>query len=88
MKTVTSIPILKDSFERPEIQQVMNKVLGTLIWISPLINEKLGQSAPPSDYLRDGMLAYADGVNWNPLGTGNKGIYRYNTTTSAWVYLG
>lgn len=88
MLRITKIPILKDSFERPEIQQVMNNVLSTLIWISPLLNDKLGQSAPPADYLRDGMLAYADGVNWDPLVTGNKGIYRYNASTVAWVYVG
>ena len=81
---ITSIPIIKDSFERPEIQQVMNKVLGTLIWISPLINEKLGQSAPPDDYLRDGMLAFADGVNWLPNGTGGRGLWRWSASLNAW----
>ena len=34
---------------------------------------------------RDGMVAYADGTNWNP-GCGN-GFYRYKSSTSEWRYL-
>ena len=34
----------------------------------------------------DGMLIYADGSDWNP-GSG-RGFYRYDSATSAWVYLG
>lgn len=35
---------------------------------------------------QDGQLAYADGSDWNP-GSG-RGIYRYDATSVAWVFLG
>lgn len=41
------------------------------------------QNAEPAKP-RDGMVAHADGTNWNPGGTG-KGLYVYST--SAWVKL-
>lgn len=70
------------------VQEVnlLNLVLEAVYWISPMLNEYLGQAEPPAELRRDGMLAYADGTNWNP-GSG-KGLYRYNSTTSAWVFVG
>lgn len=35
---------------------------------------------------QDGQLAYADGSDWNP-GSG-RGVYRYDSTSVAWVFLG
>lgn len=56
-------------------------------WISPIVNKDCGKVAPQAEYLYDGLEAYANGVDWNPNGTG-KGMYRYNTTTSLWVLVG
>lgn len=41
------------------------------------------QTAPP-EKPRDGMVAHADGVHWNP-GGGGKGLYLFSTNT--WVKL-
>jgi hypothetical protein len=60
------------------------KWYSALVFISPMINPELGKAEPPDEYKRNGMLAYADGTNWNP-GSG-KGFYRYDT--DAWVYIG
>ena len=38
------------------------------------------------DKRRNGMLRFADGVNWNP-GSG-RGIYWYDGDAAAWVFLG
>lgn len=35
---------------------------------------------------RNGMIAFADGTNWNP-GSG-RGMYRFDGNTTAWVLLG
>lgn len=76
----------KDVLSYEESSGLINKCLDSLLWLSPLINEKVGHIEPPADYKRDGLLAYADGTNWNP-GSG-KGVYRYNSTTSTWVWVG
>ena len=47
-------------------------------------NKNFGKVTPQNPYV--GMQAYADGVNWNPLGTGHAGYYRW--TGTAWVYIG
>jgi hypothetical protein len=38
------------------------------------------------DRLREGMVVYADGTNWDP-GSG-EGMYRRNVANNAWVFLG
>lgn len=43
-----------------------------------------GQSEPP--VLSEGLLAYADGTNWDPAGTGKAGIYIYEG--GAWKFTG
>lgn len=43
-----------------------------------------GQSAPANP--SEGLLAYADGVNWDPAGTGIAGIYNY--ISGAWIFSG
>mgnify|MGYP001606876630 FL=1 len=43
-----------------------------------------GQSAPATP--PEGLLAYADGTNWNPLGTGIAGVYIYEG--GAWKFTG
>ena len=46
------------------------------------LNPGAGKSAPPNPY--PGLIAYADGINWDP-GSG-EGPYMY--TTSGWVFMG
>lgn len=58
----------------------------SLMWVLPAINPNLGQVEPPARYKRDGLIAWADGVNWNPNSQG-KGYYRYDLATTAWVKL-
>jgi len=57
-----------------------------LRWIDPLHNPDCGKKEPPAQYRKDGLLAYANGTDWNP-GSG-KGYYRWNVTGSVWVYVG
>ena len=38
------------------------------------------------DKPRQGQLYYADGSDFDPLATGNEGLYRHNGT--AWVFVG
>ena len=66
---------------------ITNNILAAFYWISPILNTECGKSEPPDSYKRDGLLAYADGVNWLPNGTGTKGMYRYNSSTSLWVSI-
>ena len=65
-----------------------NKTIDSLWWISPISNPNVGQAAPPAEWLRDGLLAYCDGVNWDPMGDGSKGLVRYDIDTASWVYIG
>lgn len=39
---------------------------------------------PPK--VKPGLVVYLDGVDANPLGTGQEGLYRYGST--GWVYIG
>lgn len=45
-----------------------------------------GKAEPPAQLKRDGFLAFADGVNWNP-GAG-RGFYVWNASSSQWEKLG
>lgn len=87
MSRISKYPPI-DSLTYMEKASLINALVESLIFASPILNESLGQVAPGAEYLRDGFLAYADGTNWNPLGDGVKGFYRYNTATAAWVYVG
>ena len=69
--------------EHPDI--LMGKLLDSLMWLSPIVNPSVGQVEPTAKYRRQGMLAYADGTNWNP-GSGGEGIYYYNAAGS-WTKL-
>ncbi len=66
----------------------INEIFETFQWISPAINPDLGKIEPPAQYKRDGLLAYADGTNWLPNGTGAKGLWRWDGGTSVWVLVG
>lgn len=64
---------------------ILNKALETLQFASPLLNPKVGQAAPGANYLRAGLVAYADGTNWDPAGDGTEGYFWYDG--SAWQQL-
>ena len=67
----------------PQWQQWLQELAATgnvLKWIDPT-NPQFGKMEPPRTR---GLLAYADGANWNP-GNG-EGYYRW--TGAAWKYLG
>ena len=51
-------------------------------WTDPYY-KYFGKSTPPS---KTGLIAYADGVNWKPNGTGAAGYWYYNGST--WIKLG
>lgn len=76
---------LNPQSEKLNIQEkvMLNKVLRNLTYILPHLNENLGHVVPPGEFLVEGMLAYADGTNWDP-GSG-QGLYRY--TGSAWSLI-
>lgn len=80
------IPITKDGITYGEQANFINKLAVSIYWLSPILNPAFGQVEPPDYYKFDGALAFADGTNWNPNGTG-KGWYYYNTTTLLWVKL-
>lgn len=61
-------------------------LLGSLKWANPIIWPNCGKAEPPDNLKRDGMLVFADGVNWDP-GQG-KGYYYWDAATSAWVKIG
>lgn len=69
-----------DLISHQQTANIVNKISETVLYSSPILNDKVGQVQPPDNVRRDGMLAYADGTNWNP--GGGKGYYRWDT--SAW----
>jgi len=69
-----------------EISNVVNVILQALQFQSPIITNTMGDVAPPTKFLRDGMLAYANGSSWDP-GSG-KGYYRYDSATLSWIFMG
>jgi hypothetical protein len=46
-------------------------------------NPQFGKVEPPHTI---GLLAWADGINWNPGGGGSEGYYRW--AIGGWVYVG
>lgn len=79
---------LSENASSAETIRTLNELIIVLQYIDPIISNRCGQAAPPASMLRDGKLAYADGVNWKPNGTGAKGLWRYNTTGTAWIFVG
>jgi hypothetical protein len=53
------------------------------LWVDPA-SPNYGRAAPNNPFV--GMLAFADGVNWNPSGRGFVGIFQWDG--SAWLYIG
>src|SRR3989304_1703836 len=75
--------LLKEGLSKwSETALIVNQLIYFASRIDPFANSDLGQ-AEPADKL-DGLLAYADGITWNP-GSG-KGFYRWDATAAVWVY--
>lgn len=75
-----------DLMDPEQFTYILNLMLMSMGMTDPIFNGKIGQAQPPSEFLYDGRLAYADGSNWDP-GSG-KGLYRYDGDTSSWVHIG
>jgi len=66
----------------------LNNMYMALYYISPLLNKNLGKAEPPAELKKDGFMAYANGVDWDPAGDGTRGLFWWDTATAAWVYTG
>jgi hypothetical protein len=69
------------TYERKTV--IINDIISSIYWISPILNPQCGKIEPPTAFKVDGVLAYANGTDWNP--GGGKGFYYWNS--SAWVKL-
>lgn len=78
----------QDMLSYQDKADIINSMLDVLYYVSPVLNDKCGQIEPPTEYKIDGFLAYADGVNWKPNGTGSKGHYYYDSVSAIWVRAG
>ena len=63
---INLLPMFKGGVSHEQYTEFINTLALALRWISPLLNDVLGQVVPPAEFLRDGHPAYADGTNWNP----------------------
>lgn len=62
------------------------ELLSILKWSNPILWPECGKAEPPEQLKRDGFLAFADGVNWDP-GAG-RGFYVWNATSEQWEKIG
>lgn len=82
MRLKHKLPRKQEIASYEDIALLINDIVDSLIWICPTLNRDIGTIEPPAKFLREGLLAFADGTNWNPNSEG-KGYYYYNG--SAWV---
>ncbi len=80
IKNKTQIEVEEKALSRQDNIILLNSALTALAQFSTLFNSLCGQSAPLSKLLRAGLLAYADGTNWNPLSTGVPQFVMYDGT--------
>jgi hypothetical protein len=83
MSQIKKMPIA-DTIPWEQKADIINSVINALLWISPLLNPECGKMEPPADFKIAGLLAYANGTDWDPGGTG-QGIYLW--TGAAWAKL-
>lgn len=81
-----SLPEQLGAVNHQQMIAFINRLAKSIFWLSPVMNRNLGKIAPPAEYLRDGLPAYANGTDWNP-GSG-RGIYRYSTVSASWEFVG
>jgi hypothetical protein len=58
-------------------------------WTDPT-HPDMGKVEPPTNVRRDGLLAYANGLvlGWQPNGVGAKGLWRWDSGSGLWVFVG
>lgn len=57
--------------------------------ITPQVNHAIFEELHEEpEKLINGMVVFADGTDWKPDGTGGRGMYRYDTATTVWEFLG
>lgn len=78
---INKLPLVKGVLTEAQERAIINSALDILNLISPILNTVLGQVAPGASYLRDGLVAFADGSNWAPAGTQRYAKYSGNFTT-------
>ena len=66
---INLLPTFKGAISHEQLISFINTMALVLRWTSPLLNDVLGQVVPPAEFLREGLIAYADGTNWNPTST-------------------
>lgn len=54
--------------------------------LNTLADGQIERTYAAPNKLVDGMIRFADGATWNP-GSG-RGLYRYDSTSATWVFLG
>ena len=78
---ITLLPTFIGVVSHEQYTEFINTLALALRWISPLLNDVLGQVVPPAEFLREGHIAYADGTNWNPTSTQYTNIAGGTATT-------
>jgi hypothetical protein len=86
MRLKHKLPRKKEIASYEDMALLINDIVDSLVWICPTLNRDIGTIEPPAEFLRDGLLAYADNDNWAP--GAQKGIFRYNGATSNWDLVG
>lgn len=72
------IPYLEDL---PSVIIGVQRFMSGLQFATPALNFNIGESAPPSENDREGLIAYDNGSGWNQDGDGVK-MYRFHDGTS------
>lgn len=79
---INLLPTAKNAVSYEQYTDFINTMALALRWISPLLNDVIGQVVPPAEFLRAGHIAYADGTNWNPTSTQYTNVAGGTATTT------
>lgn len=83
--SLKKLPVSQSLENYPKTAIAVNELVDFAGWVDPLINNDCGTIEPPTQYRKDGKMAYSDGSNWS-IG-GKKGFYRYDSATTLWMPL-
>jgi hypothetical protein len=85
------------TFKAPDVPDDLAAVLGFLRRLTSQIEESANRADHFAELqilheeprrVRAGMLALADGADWQPDGVNGEGLYRRNAANDAWVFIG
>lgn len=79
---INLLPTFKGGISYEQYTEFINTLALALRWISPLLNDVIGQVVPPAEFLREAHASYADGINWNPTSTQYTNIAGGTATTA------